>query len=261
MFTVWGIFALVLLLFAILALPFAASRVTAFTQQSFQEFGEDISNLALALRSAEASLDQTIEVLETSAAALEAAQLNLEQLDPMLASVDTLLGVEMPEILLATQDALDAAQAGAAAMDRVLRTLSSIGFLTGVRYDPEQPLDLALQGVARSLDRMPAAFSSVSEDLQGFGVALSAMELEIGDSIDALRGMARSIRTFSGTVSDQARALENMALDLNNFSRSIGRWVTIVILLIEFTLFQLLASQAIVFLFGRQMLRGGGSGR
>jgi hypothetical protein len=258
---VWGIFALVLVLFAILVLPFAASRVTDFTQQSLQGFSEDISNLALALRNAEASLDQTIDVLESSASALDAAQVNLEQLDPMLASVDTLLGVEMPEIVLATQDALEATQEGAAAMDRVLRTLSSIGFLTGVRYDPEQPLDLALQGVARSLDRMPAAFRSVSKDLQNFSVELSAMELEIGASIEALHGMASSIRAFRGTVSDQAIALEDLALDLNTFSGLVGRWVTIAVLLVEFVLLQLLASQTVVFLFGRQLLRGSESAR
>ncbi|MGD2058767.1 MAG: hypothetical protein PVI04_08545, partial [Anaerolineales bacterium] len=153
----WSTLAAMLTLIAMMTLPFIAGRVAAKGKAALSDLSSQTGEVVNVVEDTEHALLKTARTLDASALTLDQAQTNLQDIQPLLDSLHVLLGEEAPDTIIAMQAGLESAQSGARAMDQVLRVLSSLRFLTGVRYDPEQPLDSALQGISESLTPMPPA--------------------------------------------------------------------------------------------------------
>ncbi|MGD2163057.1 MAG: hypothetical protein PVI81_09445 [Anaerolineales bacterium] len=237
--TVWSALAAILILISMLALPMLAGSVIDVAEVAFISASDLVEELAQIVGSAQDTILQTSTALNTSSSALEQAQNNLEEIGPLLESVQALLGEDLPSVIIATQRGLDSAQSGARAMDQVLRALSSIRFLTGVNYSPEQPLDEALQDVAESLVPMPEGLISVAEKTGKFNQAVDDVEPELNEVIDEIGKMSASLRSMSLSISPLVERMTLLADTLEGQAQTIGHKVWIGVVIAEIFMIQL----------------------
>lgn len=243
--TAWSVFAAILILIGMIVLPIVASRLAERGESALSELGMRAGELVSVVENAEDALLKTARALDASATTLGQAQTNIEEVGPLLDSIQALLGEEAPGTIIAMQAGLESAQSGARAMDQMLRVLSSLRFLTGVSYNPEEPLDAALQGISDSLDPMPPALISVSEEVETFGVSLEDVGPELGQTAGAIGGMSVSMRTLARSLSGPAEGLESLSGSLDLQAQTFRRRVWIGVLVLEILLIQFVLMQLI----------------
>ena len=103
----------------------------------------------------------TVEVasLQTGTRALAKA---IHDSGPMLDSLSSLAGKDLPAAVIATQTSLASAQGSALLIDNILGALTSIPFSPVAKYNPEVPLHTALAQVSTSLDALPTSLATIS---------------------------------------------------------------------------------------------------
>lgn len=151
----------------------------------------------------EGAIDELAAGLRTGQQATADAAITLTQVSAATSDVADLLAVDLPESLEAIEDALPPVVAGVRAVDGTLRALS----LVGVDYDPEVPLDQAvdeletrlaelppeLRGQAVVVEDIAAGLSDLGTDaltLAEDQARLRARLLEAGDALGATRRSA-----------------------------------------------------------------------
>lgn len=219
----WGravqISGVVMVVFCLLAVglgPFAGVRLARSSQDLLITLSDDLDSTAESLRELTKVLGDGKQVLDAAAGSLESIEETLGQAQPVLDSTVDLLTETAPQLIDDTQQALTAAEEGAAAVDQVLRALDTISFLTGVEYDPEQPLDEGIAGAAASLDPLEEALSEVGEDLAGLEGGLSALK-------DSLEELNENVAEVSTELEDQTSVLIALGGRLEKFSDDIDR--------------------------------------
>ncbi len=125
------------------------------------------------------SATETIIVLETTVR--NSGQAISDTL-PTIDRIGTLVGVEIPRAIRSTQQTLASARETARVADAVLGAISRIGLLGANTYNPDVPLNQAIQQVSDSLDPLPASLSSVRDRLM---VTRSNLR-QIGTNTDAI---------------------------------------------------------------------------
>lgn len=163
---------------------------------------------------------QTLELTATTLTNLDAA---LSQIDENIAAVnhtlltvaqslgDTLPVVEgtgkllqedLPEMLEATQDSLETAQASAQLLDGVTRAITRLPFYPGEPYNPEVPLHLALQNVAASLEDVPEALIEIGVEMDNNRENISSVE-------DQLIALSLTLTGLTANIEQTKLTLEN----------------------------------------------------
>jgi hypothetical protein len=153
--------------------------------------------------SATDALERAALALDDGSLALGAVHNTLEASQPFLDSVQNMLGHDFPDILETTRQSILSAGASAQAIDQVLRALSSIRFLTGVDYRPEQSLDQSLEQVAAGLEPLPESLRVVAQDLGSVGDSLEQVNPTILATGEELGLMSTSLRSSAERLRDQ----------------------------------------------------------
>ncbi len=253
--SIWSALATILILIGMVALPILARGLIEKGEEALSEASKQAGEIAQIVAGAENALVKASGALDASASALEEAQTNLENIEPLLVSIQSVLGEEAPSAIVSTRSALESAQSGARAMDQMLRVLSSLRFLTGVSYAPEQPLDEALLDVSDSLMPMPSALIAVSEDIDAFGQALDGVSPEMSDAIDGIGSMSASLRNLSSSISTSVDRLESLAGSLAVQAQKFGHNVWIGVIIAELLLLQIALLQLVSGYIGGKLLR------
>lgn len=251
---VWSVLATSLTLAAMIALPILARRVGLAGEEFLLELSTLTGDVAELVLDAEDALLQTAAALDGSAAILEEAEANIKELDPLLESVQVLLGEDVPDTLSATQTALESTQSSARAMDRVLRALSTIRILTGVTYNPEQPLDQALLGVAESLEPLPAQLRTVSDEIDSFRSTLDGLEPQLSNSLVGFIDMAGSLRTLSTSISTSGQEIQTLARSVETGAARFRQQVRTGVIVLEIFALQFLFIQLMSWYVGGQLI-------
>jgi methyl-accepting chemotaxis protein len=178
---------------------------------SINSFAIEIFQIETTLLQTGGTLDQLVETLQTSSESLDQVQSGSEDLDGLLQSVSGFLDDEAPETIESARQAILSTQEGARAMDQVLRGLDSVSFLTGVNYDPEQPLDASLASVADSLSPLPDSLRGVSGDLDDVRANLEGLQETAGSMQTDLVGLQAELEGLSQSLALNAEAARQLA--------------------------------------------------
>jgi hypothetical protein len=206
-----GVFGVLLSLTSLVIAPFAVSRMISASDGWIQSLQNELPGMGDELY----KLSDVIGVAENVAAgtgdSLTRMGDSMDHSRAAIHSVGELLAEQTPALLEDTLDALEAATEGARAIDRVLRGLASLGPLTGVTYDPEQPLDLAIIEVSASLEPLP-------EDLRSISEALAAATDDLDRVYESIGHVSRDLGSFAEKLSAGKEQLRNLAGSLDQFS-------------------------------------------
>lgn len=109
-----------------------------------------------------ASATETITAIETT---IRSSGQAISDTLPTIDRVGAVVGIEMPRAIRSTQQTLESARETARVADALLGAISRIGLLGADAYNPDVPLNQAIQQVADSLDPLPASLSNVRDRL------------------------------------------------------------------------------------------------
>ncbi|MCS6880506.1 MAG: hypothetical protein RMK84_13895 [Oscillochloridaceae bacterium] len=152
---------------------------------------------------AEASLVEAERTVGNLSATVASASRAVSDTQPSLAALETLSGTRLPATIASTRQALYSAAETARAVDAVLRALS----IFGVPYNPDVPLNVAIEGVAETLDDMPPALD------------------EIASGINTAR---KNTTTIAGDLNEVATGLEALSANLGGARGVVGQYQEVV---------------------------------
>lgn len=179
--------------------------------ESLETASTEITHIEDTLTQTSVTLDQLVGILDTTTGSLNEVQMGADDMDALLESVSTFLSGEAPDTIESARDALQSTQDGARAMDRVLRGLATVSFLTGVDYDPEQSLDASLAEVAESLSPLPESLRQVSGDVDGLRSNLDQLSESLVTMQEDLPGLQTELASSSQTLQQNAEAAGQLA--------------------------------------------------
>ncbi|MFQ3664129.1 MAG: hypothetical protein SNJ69_17275 [Chloroflexaceae bacterium] len=173
----------------IIGVSYAGAALQSSLRQQLDTLERALNTTSEGLTIAEASLVEAERMVGTLSVVVAGASQAVSDTRPSLASLETLIGTRLPATIASTRQALNSASETARVVDAVLRPLS----VFGMPYDPEVPLNVAIDRVAESLDDVPPALTEIAD---GIGTARSSADEIAGD----LAEVASGLETLSGSI-------------------------------------------------------------
>lgn len=164
----------------------------------------------------DAALIDAGDTLEALSSTVREAGRAIEGTEPTLDTLEQLTVATLPESIESTRQALASAQATARVADGVLSTLS----IFGVNYNPEVPLNVAIERVADSLAPVPEALTElgsglgetrenlrrVTADLAEVSAGLDAIKVSLDESQGVVEQYQQIVGDLRGEVVAVAEA-------------------------------------------------------
>lgn len=254
--SIWAAGTIVASALGLLLLPPGAGAATRAWQRGLARASAEAAGMSGTLGAAAQGLAEASVALEESGATLRQVRGSLEDSEPLLDSVGRLVGEDAPSTLEATRDAILDTRTGARAIDQVLRALAAVGFITGVRYDPEESLDESLAGVAEAIGPLPDSLRSAAGDLDRATAGFQDVRLRLSQSADEMRVLAISMKNLSFTLEAQQVAFDRLAASLESASERAAAVMTLAAGLLALALIGGGLTQAAVLMLGRALARG-----
>ncbi|MBN1266802.1 MAG: hypothetical protein JXA25_14995 [Anaerolineales bacterium] len=249
-----GMLGVVFCLLLMLAAPFAVARYRSRLQAAVGEAAHLLTASGGGLAEAAEAVGGLAEVLQTVVTTLEGASGSLEEAQELSSTAYVLLNKQIPETLENTSAALEAVEAASGEIDSMLRAMDAISFITGVEYDPEQPMDEAVSGVAESLDPVSQSMQDVSQSL------LDSTD-ELVTTADSLALLAEQLSPYSENLQNLDQELDSLASlitdtgeRLNSASEHFTVWMWISFGVVELVLLWSLLSQVAVYNVGKWVM-------
>lgn len=215
-------------LLALIVFPLYAPTVIRKLQESTSSAAGQIEELAEVLDLTAEALDQTAIMLGGASGAFSTTNLFIEDSVALIQTLGVMLGEKAPDTIDSTQQALEAAQEGAKAIDSTLRALSVIEFLTGVSYDPEKSLSASLEDVALSLKPLPNALRDVHEEMTNSASSLEELPPQFSRIAADLNAFAENASKVAQDIGTRGNALEDLAGQIDDLSTKISTWAWVV---------------------------------
>jgi ABC-type transporter Mla subunit MlaD len=235
---------------AILAWSVLGSAATASTRSIDLADGL-LDSLAGTVVSVEDALVAVAGGLRTSQQSAADAAITLTQLSALTSNLGELISEDVPGSLDSVRASLAPIEATAGVLDGTLRALSFFG----VDYDPETPLDEAIDDLDRRLAEIPTdlrrqgpLIDSAADSLNGFGSDTLVIAGDLSDLRRELIETGNTINGYQATIDDAAALLSDVE---TNLAGRLGllKWVMV------FIAIALAITQTIPITFGLWLLQ------
>ncbi len=252
-----GIIGIIMVILAMIVVPFLAARVGATLETSLITLADGLDDLSATIVLANDSMDKATRVLLSTAITLADVNMSLDEVVPLLDTVGTIAGETAPETIEATYDALVSAESGARAIDGVMRALSKVSFITGIKYNPATPLNDAMVRSAASLEPLPDELRKIQDELSRFTSTVEDIQPSLGQTASALEDLGKSMGAVQSTLEEQADILESSASELRGAGEGISSWVWVLAVVIEILLLWAILGQITIMYVGGELKREG----
>ena len=245
-----GVIAIVLLM---IVLPFAADQVGNNLETGLVSLADGLENLSATAELINSSLGEVANALTNTASTLEDASRSLDEVIPLLNTVGTIAGETAPATIESTHEALLSAEAGAKAIDGVMRALSTVGFITGIQYNPAVPLDKALVQTAENLEPLPNELRQIQDELDSFVATVEHIQPGVELTAASLDDLSDSLFELQNNINGQIEALNLYQGELRQAAAGISTWVWIAAIMLEILLLWAIFGQVTVIYVGRKL--------
>lgn len=216
-----GVIGLVLSIGGLVVLPRLERQIEAVSAEQFEVLDRALAATLEGLLTAETSLVQAVQGVETLEVIIADVGLAIDETAPVLDVASELLGEQLPTTIQATQETLTSVATSAQLVDDFLGMISAIPLLGTDRYNPDVPLHQGFQDVSDGLDGIPELLLTAgeglgagTESLQDVEAGFAAMGQSIGETAASL-GSAQSVlldyqqivRDLQGTISSVRESL------------------------------------------------------
>jgi uncharacterized phage infection (PIP) family protein YhgE len=250
---VLGVLGIAVSIALAIALLFVPARLIPTVSEILVSAAGGLRGISGSVEQASAGMISAAQVLDSAGETVldiaESVQ-NTKQLIESTAGVIETVGETTLE---ETNQALDSAQAAAQAVDQVLRSLSVLGAITGITYDPQRSLDQAIQDVATGLEPLPRGLIEVSDRLyetaEGFDEVSTGLDQTGGD----LRQLSAELNDLGDGLGKLSVRLEDQADSLDRLVERVPLIIWLLVGVIEVLLIGVSLAQVTVINAGRQL--------
>ncbi|MBM4465663.1 MAG: hypothetical protein FJ014_08965 [Chloroflexi bacterium] len=176
-------------------------------------------------------VDQSLEAAAANVTALDATVLTLAKsisdTVPLVDSLATLTGKDLPTTVIATQTSLVTAQSSARIIDGVLRVVTSIPFFPGEPYNPSVPLHAALGEVSASLDGLSESFASMESSLEMTSDNLDLIEFEVNLVATEIRQINTSLEEAQKVASQYQALIARLQAQVEQIEAALPGWINL----------------------------------
>ena len=181
--------------------------------------------------SVEDALLAVADGLRTSQQSAADAAITLTQLSALTSNLGELVSEDVPGSLDSVRASLAPIEATAGVLDGTLRALSFFG----VDYDPETPLDEAIDDLERRLADIPAdlrrqgpLIESAADSLNDFGSDTLVIADDLSDLRRELRATAATVAGYQGTIAEASALLDEVESSFTG-QLDLLKWVAVAI--------------------------------
>ncbi len=202
----------------------------------------------------ETALQDTSSAIDSAARSLLSVGQVLDDSGPLIDSTSVLLGEALPDSIYAIQLGLIQAEDSAMALDQLLRGLTVLSPITGVRYDPEIPLNEGIANTATGLDPLPAALIDVRDQLLLATRDLDDLSKDLRVSATDLQILNADLREQKQQLTFVGTSLDYFVLFLDRLQQQLPALFWLAGLALELLIIGLAVTQAAVFIQGRSLV-------
>jgi hypothetical protein len=217
---------------AILSWSMLGSAATASTR-SVELADRLLESMSGTVMSVEDALGAVAGGLRTTQQSAADASITLTQLSALTSNLGELVSEDVPASLDSVRASLAPIEATAGVLDGTLRALSFFG----VDYDPETPLEEAIDDLDRRLADIPAdlrrqgpLIESAADSLGGFGSDTLVVAGDLSDLRRELITTAATVAGYQATIDDAALLVADVETNLTGRLDAL-KWVMVVIAL------------------------------
>ncbi len=225
-------------------------------------------NLALldqALKSTQDGLVIVDQVVQTTTGEIASLQTGTQALakaihdsSPMLDSLSSLAGKDLPAAVTATQTSLASAQGSALLIDNILGTLTSIPFSPVAKYNPEVPLHTALAQVSTSLDALPISLATISTSISASKTNLDVVEQEVSKISETVKGISDNLSSAQTVIKQYQDVTTRLKERSTAAQKAAPGWITGAAWLLTFLLVWFMIAQLGLLEQGLELVHGRG---
>lgn len=216
-----AILGLLVSLAGIISVSYAGVALQSGLQQQLDALERALDATSEGLNIAEASLVEAERTLGNLSATVANASRAVADTQPSLAALETLSGTRLPATIVSTRKALDSAAETARAVDAMLRALS----VFGAPYNPDVPLNVAIAGVAETLDDMPPALTEIAEGINTAQKNTTEIATNLADVATGLKALNANLDSAREVVGQYQKVVEDLQRQVASIRAATPFWI------------------------------------
>jgi methyl-accepting chemotaxis protein len=175
------------------------------------------------------SMEQSISSVNTLAQTVSAIGVTINTTSPLLDSVATLVGEELPATVETTRQSLLSAQQGAAVMDGVLSVITAIPLISSQRYNPEKSLSTSLGEVAANIEGLPAKFQDMAANLSTTSSSLVEVEAGMTTMATDIQAIGKSLEGYNAVMEQYKTTVDTVKTQIDQINAGSEQIVSVLI--------------------------------
>ncbi len=264
-----GIIGLVLSLAGLVGIWMAKPVLTTTVNSAVDTLLSSVDISQKTLVTTNEALGATINSVDALSEMLGTTAVTVEDTQPVIIQVNSLLGETLPSILEATSTSLTAAEDAALSLENAIKSfeafrmiLEATPFLSAVlpasttTYNPEKSLADSLGELSVSIQDMPATFQDISTDLGAVDDNLDSVKDNLVIMSDNVALISDSLAQYQAMISESEGSMDSLKSMLTNIQSSLGRILNITTIVFMLFFLWLLAAQVVIFSQGWELYHG-----
>lgn len=203
---------------------------------------------------------QLVQTTSTDMASLQTTTQALAQTihdsNPMLDSLASLAGNDLPDAITAAQTSLASAQSSAQLIDTVLGALTSIPFSPITQYKPEVPLHTSLSQVSTSLNTIFPSLATIHTSLNAAKTNLGVVEIELTKISTTFKGISDNLGNAQKSIDQYKTVTTKLKARVEAIQPPAPDLITTIAWILTTLLVWVLISQLGLLVQGFDFLRG-----
>lgn len=230
-------FGLIFTLIALAYLPDWEANVQQEITITLDALDETLIASKAGLKVANDSLQSGAETLEAVESTTRQVAQAVDESAPLIDTLSTLTGDDLPTIINTTQQSLDAAQEAAQTVDLILTALNTVPLINLPTYDPAVPLEKSVADASASLTPLKESFRDIERSITTTGQNIDNIQQELTTVADGLAEIKQTIsdaedviQQFEDIVDEQQTILANIQTNVDSAIISISWGISLVLL-------------------------------
>ncbi len=200
---------------------------------------------------------------------LDATALTVEDTQPVITQLNTVMGETLPNTFKSATDSLEAAQQAAVSLEGAIQSFETfkaiLGAVPGISsfmpassssYAPRVPLADSLSGLVSDIEEMPATFEGVSTNIEKADDNLETIKTNLSTMSDNVALISGSLSEYQGMVDESQTSMSNLKTMLTGLQEKLDRIINLSALVLGLFMLWLLAAQVVIFSQGWELYHG-----
>lgn len=264
-----GLVGLLLSLAGLAGLWMARPGVNASLQNSIRTLYASADNSQKTLAITNRALEASVKSVDALAEMLATTRQIVDDTQPVLGQVNTIMGTDLPASFEAAGQSLTAAQDAAASLESAIKSfeafqqaMAGVPLVSGllpqnpVTYDPEVPLSDSLGDLSASIEDMPASFENMSTGLDNADDNLELVKANLEVMSTNVTGISANLQEYQAMVDESSASMGDLKTMLGGWQANLPYYLDMTALILALFLLWLLAAQIVIFSQGWELFMG-----